>query len=571
MKRSFVNIEKMGATTVTVIINILLILDGVSSTCVHVPNNDMIEYSCVAGSPSDLWSIPVSAEKIRISNMSMPRITSDTFSRFGENLWVLTCSHCGIREIEPNAFRSLVNLQQLRLDNNLLRSVDAAWFDGLIYLTYLDFNYNEITRIDDGVYKNLPSLVDFRISGNRLQCLNIDEMSKLTDLKRIFISKNPEFKCPNAVTKFLEDRSVSFEPDPEWRRIEHDLVPASVHGPSMDWRTHPADRTSTASYHEKLISPTTVLPPYDYDDEYEKPSTELDNSAEPGRYYPERGWSPASSPVPYPSRDWPTSVPAVEATNREWPTSMPNSHPSRSWPTAQPPSTAHPNRGWPTPPAPSDYSGRERNPWPAEPEVPRRGEYERPYSSHDDIYGQRNYPPETMITSTVDSMNNRRTDEASSPAHVGHGVVPSTSWPAGNPEPPRVEWAGSPAEVFDESGYSPYDDRESGPPSRQTNPPSMSGYPANVQRYPTDTGSTAPPEDFYRPSQHSDDSSHPRILDKYQQVQEPTSVTIEQTKKDADKQEVTKASSPAQDPTSSSVSLGASILVLAIGIVLTIQ
>lgn len=176
-----------------------------------------------------------------------------------------------------------------------------------------------------------------------------------------------------------------------------------------------------------------------------------------------------------------------------------------------------------------------------------------------------------MITSTVDSMNNRRTDEASSPAHVGHGVVPSTSWPAGNPEPPRVEWAGSPAEVFDESGYSPYDDRESGPPSRQTNPPSMSGYPANVQRYPTDTGSTAPPEDFYRPSQHSDDSSHPRILDKYQQVQEPTSVTIEQTKKDADKQEVTKASSPAQDPTSSSVSLGASILVLAIGIVLTIQ
>lgn len=168
-------------------------------------------------------------------------------------------------------------------------------------------------------------------------------------------------------------------------------------------------------------------------------------------------------------------------------------------------------------------------------------------------------------------MNDQRPGAGSSPSYAEHGVVPVTSWPAGNPERPRVEWAGNSGEVFDESGYSPYDDEESGPPGRQTNPPSMSGYPANV-RYPTGTGSTAPPEDVYQPSQHSDDSSHPRILDKYQQVQEPTSVTIEQTKKEAEKPEAPKNSSPAQEPTeSSSANIGASIVVLAIGIVLTIQ
>ncbi|XP_053594931.1 uncharacterized protein LOC128667240 [Microplitis demolitor] len=206
------------------ILIITLIINEVSSACVQVNNDDMIEYSCENGSPNDLYSIPERTEKIRITNMDLSYITTDTFSRFADNLWVLSCSHCSIQEIDPDAFKTLRNLQQLRLDNNKLRSVKAEWFKGLNSLTYLDFNYNQIETIEDGVFDNLPGLVDLRIAGNKLQCVNVDEMSRLADLKRVFLNRNPEFKCPNAVDKLLQSKNIDYERDDVWEKLSHDLI-----------------------------------------------------------------------------------------------------------------------------------------------------------------------------------------------------------------------------------------------------------------------------------------------------------------------------------------------------------
>ncbi|XP_057331823.1 uncharacterized protein LOC130671765 [Microplitis mediator] len=206
------------------ILVITLIINQVSSACVQVNNDDMIEYSCENGSPNDLYSIPERTEKIRITNMDLSYITTDTFARFADNLWVLSCSHCSIQEIDPDAFKTLRNLQQLRLDNNKLRSVKAEWFKGLNSLTYLDFNYNQIETIEDGVFDNLPGLVDLRIAGNKLQCVNVDEMSRLVDLKRVFLNRNPEFKCPNAVDKLLQSKNIDYERDDVWEKLSHDLI-----------------------------------------------------------------------------------------------------------------------------------------------------------------------------------------------------------------------------------------------------------------------------------------------------------------------------------------------------------
>lgn len=194
------------------------------AVCEHRKNEDMLEYACTGGDPSDLNLLPEETGKIRITGMTLYRITADTFSRFGPNLWVLACSHCGLVDIEPGAFRHLVNLEQLSLDNNRLTTVRADWFEGLRYLTYLDLNYNDIRSIEDGVFEKLDSLVDLRLSGNLLECLNLRDMSSLKELKRMFLSENPEFKCPHAVSEFLENRNVSFDEDPEWRRIPSDLV-----------------------------------------------------------------------------------------------------------------------------------------------------------------------------------------------------------------------------------------------------------------------------------------------------------------------------------------------------------
>lgn len=240
-------------------------VSDVQGACKQLKNDDMIEYSCTGGQLSDLDNLPASTGKIRISHMPIQRITADTFSRFGLDLWVLGCSYCGIMDIEPGAFEHLSNLQQLSFDNNHLTTIKVSWFRKLNYLTYLDLNYNNIESIEDGLFKNLPGLVDLRLSGNRLECLNLVDMSHLKGLKRIFLSENSEFKCPQAVSAFLEKRGVSFDSDPEWSRIPNDLIypeipydydeESSIEGQSIEVQSTPLPA------HRERLHPTITLSP----------------------------------------------------------------------------------------------------------------------------------------------------------------------------------------------------------------------------------------------------------------------------------------------------------------------
>ncbi|XP_012216103.1 platelet glycoprotein Ib alpha chain [Linepithema humile] len=271
-----------------------------AASCTQTPNDDMVEYSCEGGHPADLASIPENTEKLRITRMPLRRITTDTFSRFDGNLLVLSCSHCEISDIDANAFRQLVNLQQLSLDNGHLNTVKGTWFDGLSQLTYLDLTYNDIRDIEDDVYKNLPHLVDLRISGNKLQCLNLEGVSHLKTLKRIFLSENPDFACPHAVSKFLENQGVSFEPDPEWRRLASDTIDVPI-PPSLTEE----DRRTTPAYPDRR-------PP-------ERPEVPRVPATGDRRYYPDHGGhqrsrhrKPTTARPTTPKYQDRTSVPRVE-------------------------------------------------------------------------------------------------------------------------------------------------------------------------------------------------------------------------------------------------------------------
>lgn len=241
----------MGALIELLLLSVLCASVGtVKGACRHVQNEDMLEYSCVGGQLSDLNSLPEYTGKIRISNMPVPVITRDMLARFGPDLWVFGCSYCGIRDIEPGAFQHLENLQQLSLDNNQLTTIRESTVGGLQYLTYLDLNYNAISSIDDGVFQTLPGLIDLRLSGNRLECLNLEAVSKLKELKRMFLTENPQFKCPNAVSAYLETRGVNFEKDPEWDRITEDQVAVEL---PDDYET---------DYYDSTTMQNTPLPPY---------------------------------------------------------------------------------------------------------------------------------------------------------------------------------------------------------------------------------------------------------------------------------------------------------------------
>ncbi|XP_051170896.1 leucine-rich repeat transmembrane protein FLRT3 isoform X1 [Leptopilina boulardi] len=229
-----------------------LVFNYATGACFHVDTRDLMEYSCNGGYVTDLNGIPEGVERLKISRMRIPIITPHTFSRFSESLLVLKCSECEISEIEPNAFGSMTYLQQLSLDNNRLSSVKASWIEGLRDLNYLDLTYNQIEEIEDDAFQYLGEVTDLRLSGNRLKCLNLDAMSQMGNLKRIFLNDNPNFQCPNAVTKFLEDRNVTFQEDESWKEIIHDLIPASRND-QQDWRsTRPYPITTTPVYRERI-------------------------------------------------------------------------------------------------------------------------------------------------------------------------------------------------------------------------------------------------------------------------------------------------------------------------------
>lgn len=292
---------------------VVQIFQSASATCINVANNELLEFNCNGGTADDIESIPEKAEKIKIQGMRMPRITSDTFARFGEHLFVLMCSNCEIREIDDNAFRKLVNLQQLTLNSNELTTVKAAWFQDLDYLTYLDLNYNQINSVEDGVFKRLPNLVDFRIAGNRLECLNVEAMTQLSELKRIYVNDNREFKCPNALVKFLDSRKIDYEKDPDWSRIPYDLVSAS----------------RFAGYEEEPKRPPPVVHWSTTERRYDDPSRPIPTvgsivSSTDDYYYTSEDYGTTSSPY-YPEQRQPSTT-----YRSSWPSSNNNFQPQQT-------------------------------------------------------------------------------------------------------------------------------------------------------------------------------------------------------------------------------------------------
>lgn len=376
-----------------------LVFNYASGACFHVDTRDLMEYSCTGGYVTDLNGIPEGVERLKISRMRIPIITPHTFSRFSESLLVLKCSECEISEIEPNAFSSMTYLQQLSLDNNRLSSVKASWIEGLRDLNYLDLTYNQIEDIEDDAFQYLGDVTDLRLSGNRLKCLNLDAMSQMGNLKRIFLNDNPNFQCPNAITKFLEDRNVTFQEDETWKDITQDIIPASRTN-QQDWRTRPYPIT-TPVYRERITDtrrpdietqwttyPTTHRPvvPHTTWTHSPRPSTESDIARE--EIFHSRSGSD------YTQDNQETYPPPID---RNWMiTQTSRSHlPTEYVPRARPEETTYPTRETSRPIIP-----------PVPTEI---------YSNSKGVYQQPDYP---RVTNSQEIENYRQIDETSTVANL---------------------------------------------------------------------------------------------------------------------------------------------------------
>ncbi|XP_042231255.1 chondroadherin-like [Homarus americanus] len=120
----------------------------------------------------------------------LTRLESDTFTT--DTLTSLSLETNNIDFIADAAFHHLQRLQNLNLNDNLLREVPVTTLSSLHMLDSLILNKNNFTSIEAGAFRSLSRLVALEISRcPRLASIHPDALSQCVNLQRLTISHNP--------------------------------------------------------------------------------------------------------------------------------------------------------------------------------------------------------------------------------------------------------------------------------------------------------------------------------------------------------------------------------------------
>lgn len=146
-------------------VSILFFAYQTSAECIQAGEH----CECNGGSVADIDKIRGSITSININNMPIGRMDGTLFSRFTDSLTNVSCSHCRLIDIEPNAFSGLTKLTELHLTHNNLRKIKAVWFGETLPLTKLYLGNNKIDEIDEQAFRRLPELRHLGLDGNNLR------------------------------------------------------------------------------------------------------------------------------------------------------------------------------------------------------------------------------------------------------------------------------------------------------------------------------------------------------------------------------------------------------------------
>ncbi|XP_043497521.1 slit homolog 2 protein-like [Polistes fuscatus] len=157
--------------------------------------------------------LPDKTSWIELSGLRLDKIPSYAFYRFGNTLRSLEFRNCIIGNIEANAFAGLYKLERLSFVDNELPQIETNWFRDLVNLHRLIIARNEIEHIREYTFWHLRNNLKYLdIRENRLRCLPIDEIERLTKLERLDAIGNPwNCNCRRNLEKTLTKLNVGFE------------------------------------------------------------------------------------------------------------------------------------------------------------------------------------------------------------------------------------------------------------------------------------------------------------------------------------------------------------------------
>ncbi|KPP70695.1 leucine-rich repeat-containing G-protein coupled receptor 6-like, partial [Scleropages formosus] len=111
--------------------------------------------------------------------------------------WMLMdLSMNNISELQPNAFRNLRFLGELRLSGNLLRQIPGLAFTGLYNLKVLMLQNNQLEQLPSETPWDLPNLLSLRLDANLITEVPEQTFSGLRSLRHLWLDDNALTEIP---------------------------------------------------------------------------------------------------------------------------------------------------------------------------------------------------------------------------------------------------------------------------------------------------------------------------------------------------------------------------------------
>lgn len=115
--------------------------------------------------------------------------------------------NCGIENLEDGAFHSLVHLETLDLSNNHIKVISNHIFKNLRTLTSLSLYHNNVSNLGNECFKDMINLRDIDLTYNKIKYIDTNTFNELPNLSYLYLSNNEittvrgDFVCPKL--KFL--------------------------------------------------------------------------------------------------------------------------------------------------------------------------------------------------------------------------------------------------------------------------------------------------------------------------------------------------------------------------------
>ncbi|CAD6244893.1 GSCOCG00013521001-RA-CDS [Cotesia congregata] len=155
--------------------------------------------------------LPDNSGWIEVFNVHIPKLKRYTFFRFGNSLRSILLKDCGIREIEPEAFAGLHKLERLAISGAQLTVVANYWFQDLTRLTDLVLERDSIETFEFGALNHLRNLRQLDLTGNRINCLAVENLEQLRLLQRIEAMENPWYcSCRRNLENWLLKNQIGY-------------------------------------------------------------------------------------------------------------------------------------------------------------------------------------------------------------------------------------------------------------------------------------------------------------------------------------------------------------------------